>query len=153
MALNIRLNEDEIWEFVEAGHTGILTTLRRDGMPIALPVWYTVIERIVYVGGPPRTKKFARLRNDSRVSFLVESGKAWADLKAVQLNGNASFVEDEALRARIAASLEEKYSAFRTPQAALPEKVSKTYAAQRSVIAIATDARVLSWDNARIPVR
>lgn len=152
MALNIRLNENEIWEFVEAGHTGILTTLRRDGMPIALPIWYTVLERTVYVSGPPQTKKFARLRNDSRVSFLVESGKAWAELKAVQLNGNASFVEDEALKERIAASLAEKYSAFRAPRAALPEKVSKTYAAQRRVIAIAADARVLSWDNARIPV-
>ena len=151
MALNIRLNDDEIWEFLEAGHTGILTTLRRDGMPITLPVWYAVLDRTVYVGGPPRTKKFARLRNDPRVSFLVETGKAWAELEAVQLNGTATFVEDEALETRVAACLEEKYAAFRTSSAALPGKVAATYAAERTVISIVPDARILSWDNARIP--
>ena len=47
--VTVRLNEDEIWSFLEQGHTGILTSLRRDGTPIALPVWYAVHERTVAV--------------------------------------------------------------------------------------------------------
>jgi Pyridoxamine 5'-phosphate oxidase len=38
---------DEAWEAVGAAHTGILTTLRRDGGPIALPVWFVVDDRTV----------------------------------------------------------------------------------------------------------
>ena len=83
----VRLDDDEAWRFLEAGHTGILTSLRRDGAPIALPVWYVVEERTIYVGGPSVTRKFARMRRDPRVSFLVERGRAWRELAAVQVNG------------------------------------------------------------------
>jgi len=32
-----RLSPEEAWAVVEASHTGIFTSLRRDGVPIALP--------------------------------------------------------------------------------------------------------------------
>ena len=43
----IRLTEEEAWEEIASAHTGILTTLRRDGMPIALPVWFVAEDRTV----------------------------------------------------------------------------------------------------------
>ena len=43
----IRLSEDEAWDVLDKSHTGILTTLRRDGTPVSLPVWYVVDERTI----------------------------------------------------------------------------------------------------------
>ena len=43
-------------------HTGVLTSLRRDGAPVSLPVWFVALDRRIYVSGPARTKKFARIR-------------------------------------------------------------------------------------------
>ena len=146
----VRLDDDEAWAFLEAGHTGILTSLRRDGFPVALPVWFVVLDRIVYVGGPAATKKFARMRRDPRVSFLVEQGLAWRELKAVQINGRAFFVEDDALRERVEALIDEKYAAFRTDRSTLPAPVAARYAAKRLVVGIEREGRILSWDNARI---
>ena len=56
----IRLSEDEAWDVLGKFHTGILTTLRRDGTPVSLPVWYVVDERTIIVKTPPRTKKVVR---------------------------------------------------------------------------------------------
>ena len=81
--VSVRMNEEEIWDFLTNGHTGILTTLRRDGVPIAMPIWYAVVDHTVYIG--TRGKKLTRLAHDPRASFLVESGEKWAELRAVHL--------------------------------------------------------------------
>lgn len=65
----IRLSEDEAGDVLDESHTGILTTLRRDGTPVPLPVWYVVDERTIVVKTPPRTKKVARVKRDARASF------------------------------------------------------------------------------------
>ena len=38
--MGVRLDDDEAWAELDAAHTGILTTLRRDGWPVSLPVWF-----------------------------------------------------------------------------------------------------------------
>ena len=44
---SFRLSDEEIWEFVTNAHTGIMTTLRRDGVPIAMPLWFAVVDRAI----------------------------------------------------------------------------------------------------------
>ncbi len=147
----VRLSADEAWATIEASHTGILTTLRRDGVPIALPVWFVVLDRAVYLSTPGGTKKVARIRHDARSSFLVESGERWVELKAVHLTGRATIVEpDEALDQRITQALDEKYADFRMPTQELPSATREHYARSRAVIRFDPDERILSWDNARL---
>ena len=150
--VSVRLEEAEIWEFLEAGHTGILTSLRRDGTPVALPVWYAVLDRAVYVNGPARTKKWKRIERDPRVSFLVEEGEAWRELQAVHLNGRAEFVEDEELLGRVGDLLDAKYAAFRTARTAMPKASRQHYGGGVRTIRIAPEGRILSWNNAKLPL-
>jgi PPOX class probable F420-dependent enzyme len=147
---SVRLSEDEIWAFLEQGHTGILTTLRRDGCPIALPVWYAVLDRAVYVRGPAHTKKWKRIERDPRVSFLVEEGLAWRELQAVQLNGRAVFVEDEETLRRVGERLDEKYAGYRTQRKAMPEGTRKHYGSGSRTVQIEPEGRILNWNNARL---
>ena len=44
-----RMTDDEIWSFVTDAHTGIMTTLRRDGYPISLPLWFACLDRQIYL--------------------------------------------------------------------------------------------------------
>ncbi len=62
--MSVRLTPDEAWAVLERAHTGILTTLRRDGMPISLPMWFVVLDRTICISAPSGTKKLARLRHD-----------------------------------------------------------------------------------------
>ncbi|MET0887122.1 MAG: pyridoxamine 5'-phosphate oxidase family protein, partial [Mycetocola sp.] len=78
--MGLALDDEEQAAFLERGHTGILTTLRLDGSPVSLPVWYLWRDGHVYIASPPGTAKIKRVRNDDRAWFLVESGERWVDL-------------------------------------------------------------------------
>lgn len=147
--MGIRLTEDEAWDVVESAHTGIVTTLRRDGMPIALPVWFAVDDRAIVLMTPATTKKIARVRRDPRASFLVESGEKYVELRGVHFTGRIEIVDDAGDRARIEAAVNAKYAAFRPAAGALPAKAQAFYA-QQACLRFVPDGRILTWDNARL---
>ena len=150
MARGIRLSVDEAWDTIDRAHTGVLTTLRGDGVPISLPVWFVALDRRIYVSGPAHTKKFVRIRHDPRVSFLVESGERWVELIGVHLTGAARVVNDAKLLERVAAALAGKYDRFRTPRDQMPDATRAHYETDVTTIEITPDDRILSWENARL---
>ncbi|MDH4145898.1 MAG: pyridoxamine 5'-phosphate oxidase family protein [Acidimicrobiia bacterium] len=144
-----RMTPDEIGAFVADGHTGIFTTLRRDGMPVAMPMWYAALDGRIYL--QTRGKKIDRIRHDPRASFLVESGERWADLKAVHYTGRAELVDlDAATSKRFNAEIERKYSTFRSRDAMAPETAAYYEKALRGMVRFTPDERVLHWDNTKI---
>ncbi|BBX45624.1 hypothetical protein GCM10009641_51780 [Mycobacterium cookii] len=150
--MGIRLTKDEAWKAVESAHTGILTTLRRDGMPIALPVWFVVDDHAIALMTPVGTKKIARVQHDPRASFLVESGERYVDLRGVHFTGRVAVVEDSDARGRIEAAVDAKYASFRPPAGALPA-ASQAYYAEHVFLRFLPDERILTWDNARLALR
>jgi PPOX class probable F420-dependent enzyme len=149
---SVRMSRDEAWHVLSGAHTGILTTLRRDGVPITLPVWFVVLDQRIYVSGPAQAKKFARVRRDPRASFLVESGSRWSELRGVHVTGRATVVNDPALLERIRAAMHEKYHSFRMPRASMPDETRAHYDTDATTIEIVPDERVLNWDNARLGI-
>jgi nitroimidazol reductase NimA-like FMN-containing flavoprotein (pyridoxamine 5'-phosphate oxidase superfamily) len=148
---SVRMTEDEAWEFLCRGHTGILTTLRRDGAPVALPIWYAALDGRIYV--QTRGKKLLRARNDPRCSFLVESGERWAELRAVHLSCRATVLDDvsDDLGRRIREEMDRKYAAFRTTASAMPDATRQHYAKARgAVIELTPVGRTLAWDNTHL---
>jgi Pyridoxamine 5'-phosphate oxidase len=146
---SFRLTDSEIWEFVVGGHTGILTTLRRDGMPIAMPVWFVCINRTIFVH--TRGKKLKRIAHDPRASFLVESGHAWSELKAVHFTGVAAVGGlDDALLAQVETEASRKYDAYRTAITDMPPTAAAAYASSMQWIRFTPDDRMLSWDNRKL---
>lgn len=150
--MGIRLTREEAWEELAGAHTGVFTSLRADGVPISLPVWFVALDERIYLSGPAHTKKFARVRHDPRVSFLVESGERWSELRAVHLTGTATIVADPAVTERVLAALDVKYRAYRTQRSAMPAETRSRYSTGATVVEIVPDDRILSWDNARIPL-
>jgi nitroimidazol reductase NimA-like FMN-containing flavoprotein (pyridoxamine 5'-phosphate oxidase superfamily) len=151
--MSLRLSPDEAWEFLEKGHTGILTSLRRDGWPISLPVWYVALERRIYVSGPARTKKFGRMKRDPRVSFLVETGLEWKKLSAVHVTGRARIVSDPALIERVQKAMDAKYAAFRTDRSKMPGATAQHYQQGSTTVCIEPEGKLLTWDNARLGIQ
>jgi len=147
--MGVRLSTSEAWQVLEASHTGVLTTLRADGFPITLPVWFVVWERTVCFGAPSLTRKVTRIRRDPRASFLVESGKHWSELRAVQLNGDVEIVQDGSEVEQIARAIDAKYAGFTTPPEAMPAGTRAHYAG-RTFLRLRPQPRILSWDNSRI---
>lgn len=151
--MSLRLSPEEAWTFLEKGHTGILTSLRRDGWPISLPVWYAALDRRIYVNGPSRTKKYSRMKRDPRVSFLVETGLKWKELSAVHVTGRARNVSDPAELARVQAALDAKYSAYRGDRSKMPAATAEYYQQGSTTVCIEPEGKLLTWDNARLGVK
>jgi len=145
-----RMTEAEIWAFVADSPTGILTTLRRDGVPVALPVWYACLDRTIYV--QTRGKKLQRIAHDPRSSFLVETGHRWVDLKAVHFTGTAEIVDlAPELARRFGVEIGRKYHAMRATGTEMPAETASYYEnALRAAVRFTPDARILHWDNAKI---
>jgi nitroimidazol reductase NimA-like FMN-containing flavoprotein (pyridoxamine 5'-phosphate oxidase superfamily) len=150
---SVRLSRSEAWAMISETHTGIFTTLRRDGWPIALPVWFVALDECVYLGTPRQSKKMARLAHDARASFLVESGERWAELCAVHLTGTARVVDpDDPALAAVERASAGKYDAFRTERTAMPTETAAHYDKRGAFaqIRFTPDERILSWDNSRL---
>lgn len=145
-----RMTEDEIWSFVRDAHTGILTTLRRDGVPIALPLWFVELDGAIYTR--TRGRKLQRITNDPRTSFLVESGVRWVDLKAVHMTGRAEVVDlDDELGARFRAEMKRKYADARASGNEMPRESAEHYdTAVSGVVRFTPDERILNWDNRKL---
>ena len=108
-------------------HTGIVTTVRRDGWPISLPVWFAYVDGAIYMRTPARSKKVARVRHDDRACFLVEAGEAWAELHAVLWLGRLVEVTDDDVRERAGAAITAKYAGFSMVRAKMPDATKQHY--------------------------
>jgi hypothetical protein len=150
--VSVRLSEGEAWDVLGSSHTGILTSLRRDGVPVSLPVWFVVDDRSVLVAGPAASHKFTRIRRDGRIAFLVESGEAWKDLRAVHLIGRGDVVEQPDWES-VDALFDAKYAGFRTPREKMPAATRAHYDGARSLVRLTPTERLLTWDNQRLDRR
>ena len=152
--MGVRLTEDEAWEMLANAHTGTITTLRRDGWPVSLPMWFTVVDRKIYMRTLAASKKALRIKRDQRACFMVESGKAWKDLAAVVVPVRALLIDpsgDEARRAL--AAIAAKYEGFGLPQKAVPEATRKHYGGGNVVIRLEPAGEMITWNNAKIRLK
>ena len=146
----VRMSPEECWEMLEASVNGTLTTLRANGQPIALPVWYVVLDQKIYM--VTRGKKVVRLRNDGRCSFLVESGERWAELRAVHVECVGRVIEpSDELAQRIAVALDKKYAPYRTARDAMPQQTQDYYEKNlNATIELTPVGKMLNWDNSKL---
>ncbi|MEI8001474.1 MAG: pyridoxamine 5'-phosphate oxidase family protein [Actinomycetes bacterium] len=148
--MSVRMDRDEAWKRIAASHTGIITSLRADGFPISVPMWFCVVDGAVHFSTRRESVKVRRLRRDPRVGFLVESGERWAELWAVHLVGTVTFVDDEALVERVEAAMTAKYSSFRSARSSMPDETREHYERPSVVIRIDAEERIVSWDNRKL---
>lgn len=102
-----RMRDQDRDEFLQEARYGILSHQRKDGSPIAVPVWFEwdgVTARMFTSGSSPKLK---RLASDPRVSLLVinavDEPEAWVALDGevtVKQDGDKAFALAERMAAR-----------------------------------------------------
>jgi PPOX class probable F420-dependent enzyme len=153
--MGVRLDDDEAWAELEAAHTGILTTLRRDGRPVSVPVWFAALERRVYVRTPAKTRKVDHVRRDPRATFLVERGDRWIELCAVMLHADVELVEPGDEYDTASAAIDEKYRGFgmKSPTMGgkkVPDATKRHYAGRAALLRLTPVGDLVTWDNSRL---
>jgi nitroimidazol reductase NimA-like FMN-containing flavoprotein (pyridoxamine 5'-phosphate oxidase superfamily) len=145
--VSVRLDADEIDALLASSMTGVLTTLRADGWPVSLPMWFVVVDGTVFIRTPARSRKVARIRRDDRVSFVVERGTRWDELVAIVLTARATVVDDDAV---VADAFDAKYRTARPDATTLPAATRTHYGGGTTVLRLDPVGPPITWDNRKI---
>jgi PPOX class probable F420-dependent enzyme len=91
---DISMTPGEVADFLAAGETLVVATIGRDGLPHVSPLWYFVDEAgSVVFRSFTKSQKIVNLRRDPRVTVLVETGLAYAELRGVMIKGTARLID------------------------------------------------------------
>ena len=114
MAKPVAIKDEESRErFLSTPRLAILTTNRREGTPIAVPVWFEWDGTAVRMFAANTSPKVRRLRNDPRASILVtnrlDEGECW-----VAFDGKVSISDTGGFD--LAERLEPRYWDLKDPE-------------------------------------
>ena len=150
--MGVQLDIEELEAFLTNSHTMVLSTIRQSGEPFMTPLWYVFMDGAIYFSTPTRSAKVGHLKRDPRACCLIEEGEAWVDLKAVVLNCDAEFIDQESEEAANYRALSEvKYKDFRPPMQQAPSATKKHYSGSTTLVKLVPrDQEVRSWYNRKI---
>lgn len=118
-----QMAQDESRAFLVAGsRTGKLATVRADGRPHVVPIWFELDGDTVVFTTWHTTVKAANIRHDARVCLCVDEEQP--PYAYVMLEGTATFSEDPAAR---------KYWATRIAARYMGEGLAQAYGARNAV--------------------
>ena len=98
---DIAMSDAEIAAYLASHHTLQLATIGRDGWPHLSTMWYVVDDGHVVFRSFTKSQKIVNLPRDPRLTVLVESGDAYAELKGVMIRGTARLVDDRDFELKI----------------------------------------------------
>lgn len=90
----ITMSADEVEEFLNQERTTTMCTMHPDGSIHAVAMWYALLDGVITVETKAKSQKVQNLKRDPRVTFLVESGHSYDELRGVEIVGKARLIED-----------------------------------------------------------
>lgn len=68
-----RMEQSVLEEFLEQPHVGVLASLRRDGRPYTVPIWWLHDNGVFWLTGTTNRLWCKQLQNDPRCSLCIEA--------------------------------------------------------------------------------
>lgn len=143
----IAMTDGERERFLEEGWTLQVATNGPGGFPHLAAMWYVLRDGLIHFTTFARSQKIVNVRRDPRITAMLETGRAYEELRGLVVRGTAELDEDVRATAAVMSLVARKYRGMpipaETPEAALPA------AAKRVVVRIRPD-RVYSWDHTKL---
>ncbi|MER7082739.1 PPOX class probable F420-dependent enzyme [Saccharopolyspora kobensis] len=147
----ITMSDEEIVEFVDQRRVVVLATVKADGRPHLVPMWFVHNGPVIEVWSYARSQKTLNLRRDPRATLLLETGTEYAELRGVSLECDVELLESAEDVERIGSGLAVRYGTaspldFSDEQA---RAALRAKAAKRVGLRF-TPTRTISWDHRRL---
>ena len=81
-------------ELLAEGRNMQLCTLRQDGSPHLVTMWFGLLDEQIVTWTQRRSQKAANLRRDPRLACLLEAGDSYTELRGASINGSAELVAE-----------------------------------------------------------
>lgn len=143
----IRMTDDEMRAFLDAGRDLQVASINKDGTPHLVTLWYAVEDGAVTFWTYAKSQKVVNLRRDPRLSVLVATGETYDQLKGVSITGRAEIVDDRDEVLRFGERVFERYWGPITSDAV--RDGVHTMGAKRVLVRVRPE-RVASWDHGKL---
>jgi PPOX class probable F420-dependent enzyme len=143
---SIALTPDEREKFLADGWTLQVASIGPGGFPHLVAMWYVLADGEIVFTTFRKSQKVLNLRRDPKITVMLESGKGYAELKGLVIEGNAEITDDPAFTAKVMAQVGQKYNGIpaptETPDAALA-------VASKRVVVRVKPVDEYSWDHTK----
>lgn len=144
---SIALTEDEQNQFMEDGWTIQIASNGHKGFPHLVAMWYVMIDGMVHFTTFGKSQKIMNLQRDNKITAMLESGKAYTELKGLVIEGEAEVVADTEFTAKVMGLVGSKYNGIPVPTET-PEAALK--AASKRVVVRIKPVDIYSWDHSKL---
>jgi PPOX class probable F420-dependent enzyme len=140
------MTDAEVAEFLAAERTLQVASIRPDGTPHLVPMWFEVLDGRIAMWTYAKSQKGRNLRRDPRLTCLVEAGETYGELRGVSIAGRAELHDDYDTVFAVGEALYRRYQGDMTH-----ETRKGVEAEARKRIAIFVDPlRTASWDHRKL---
>jgi PPOX class probable F420-dependent enzyme len=142
----VKMTESEVGRFLDEERTATMCSMHPDGSIHAVAMWYALLDGAVTVETKARSQKVQNLRRDPRMTFLVEAGSRYEELRGVQIVGRARFIEEPDAVWRFGVAIWERYMGpYDESQRPLVEAMMR----KRLLVTVDVD-KIVSWDHRKL---
>ena len=132
------LNESWTLQVASNGHKGF---------PHLVAMWYIVDGGEICFTTFRKSQKILNLQRDSKITVMLEGGKAYTELHGLVIEGHAVLEDDIQTTARIMGLVGQKYNGIPAPMET-PEAALKV-ASKRIVVRI-KPVNIVTWDHKKL---
>jgi PPOX class probable F420-dependent enzyme len=142
----IKMSPEEVQDFLEQERTTTMCTMHPDGSIHAVAMWYGFLDGVITVETKAKSQKVQNLRRDPRVTFLVEAGESYGELRGVEVVGQARILDDPDSIWKFGVSMWERYvGPYTEDQRAGVEAMMKN-----RVLVTVDVSKVVTWDHRKL---
>jgi PPOX class probable F420-dependent enzyme len=140
------MSHDEIVEFLHQQRSCTVATHGPQGQIHLVGMWYAVKDDTVWFETKSKAQKVVNLRRDPRMSFLVEAGHTYDQLRGVAMEGTGVVVDDPDVVWGVCVRVFERYNG---PYSEEMKPFVEVMAKNRVAVRLDVD-RTRSWDHRKL---
>ena len=140
------MSHDEIVEFLHQQRSSTVATYGAQGQIHLVGMWYAVRESTIWIETKSKSQKVVNLRRDPRMSFLVEAGHTYDQLRGVAMEGTGVVIEDPDVVWDVCVDIFERYNGEYSEEM----KPFVEFMAKNRVVVRLDVERVRSWDHRKL---
>ncbi len=140
------MSHDETVEFLHQQRSSTVATYGPQGQIHLVGMWYAVKDETVWFETKRKAQKVLNLRRDPRMSFLVETGHTYDQLRGVAMEGTGVIIEDADVVWEVCVKIFERYNGEYSEEM----KPFVEFMAKNRVVVRLDVERVRSWDHRKL---
>jgi PPOX class probable F420-dependent enzyme len=140
------MSDAEVQEFLHQQRSSTVATIGPQGQVHLVGMWYALMDGQVWIETKAKAQKVVNLRRDPRMSFLVEAGHTYDQLRGVSMEGRGVVIDEPDVVWDVCVNLFNRYNGDYTEEM---RPIVEFMAKNRVVVRLDVE-RVRSWDHRKL---